>query len=95
MNDGVSNKVKDDMDSYLRASNETSTQELESPFLRMSCSNALKHYREQNIYKDPKAKMKFEFGDGIPEKRERERTDQISRPIMLIKFPASLKLFYM
>lgn len=93
--DRVAEKVKDDMDSYLRASNGTPIPKLERPFLRMTYEDALKYCREHNIYKDPETKTHFEFGDDIPEKPEREMTDQINRPIMLIKFPASLKSFYM
>lgn len=93
--DRVTDKMKSDMDTYLRASGGASIPQLQRPFLRMTYEDALKYCREHNIFKDPETETHFEFGDDIPEKPEREMTDQINRPILLIKFPASLKSFYM
>lgn len=93
--DRVKEKMTNDMDTFLRASNGSPIPVLERPFLRMTYEDAVKYCREHNIYKDPETKEHFEFGDDIPEKPEREMTDQINKPILLTKFPASLKSFYM
>lgn len=93
--DRVAKKMEDDMDTLLRASDGKPLPELKRPFLRMTYEDAIKYCREHSIYKDPETKEHFEFGDDIPEKPEREMTDQINRPILLMKFPASLKSFYM
>ncbi|XP_058824852.1 asparagine--tRNA ligase, cytoplasmic-like [Topomyia yanbarensis] len=37
----------------------------------------------------------YEFGDDIPEGPERKMTEQINEPIMLCRFPAKIKSFYM
>lgn len=93
--DRVSDKMKNDMDTFFRASGGKPIPKLSRPFLRMNYEDALKYCREHKIYKDPETETHFEFGDDIPEKPEREMTDRINRPILLIKFPASLKSFYM
>lgn len=93
--DRVAEKVKNDMDTFLRASGDTPIPKLERPFLRMTYEDAIKYCHDHKIYKDPETETHFEFGDDIPEKPEREMTDQINKPILLIKFPASLKSFYM
>eukprot|EP00178_Gracilaria_changii_P023358 TRINITY_DN70756_c0_g1_i1.p2 TRINITY_DN70756_c0_g1~~TRINITY_DN70756_c0_g1_i1.p2 ORF type:complete len:570 (+),score=87.67 TRINITY_DN70756_c0_g1_i1:143-1711(+) len=93
--DRVANKMEGEMDTFLRASAGKPIPKLERPFLRMTYEDAVQYCRDHLIYKDPETKEHFEFGDDIPEKPEREMTDQINRPIMLIKFPASLKSFYM
>eukprot|EP00002_Diphylleia_rotans_P009998 TRINITY_DN2038_c0_g1_i1.p1 TRINITY_DN2038_c0_g1~~TRINITY_DN2038_c0_g1_i1.p1 ORF type:complete len:521 (-),score=130.53 TRINITY_DN2038_c0_g1_i1:222-1784(-) len=65
------------------------------PFLRMKYGDAIKYLREHNIYKDDEAKTFYEFGDDIPEKPERQMTDEIGKPILLYGFPAHIKSFYM
>ena len=37
----------------------------------------------------------YEFGEDIPEMPERKMTDIINEPIMLCRFPAEIKSFYM
>ncbi len=93
--DRVIEKTKGMEDMLHRATEGKKIKKLERPFLRMTYEEAISYCREHNIYKDPESKEHFEFGDDIPEKPEREMTDQINRPIMLCKFPASLKSFYM
>lgn len=93
--DRVEAKMKGDMDTFLRASGGKAIPKLERPFMRMTYEDAVAYCREHKIYKDPETETHFEFGDDIPEKPEREMTDQINRPILLTKFPASLKSFYM
>jgi asparaginyl-tRNA synthetase len=65
------------------------------PFIRMNYSDAIKYVNEHNIYKDEEKKIHFEFGDDIPEMPERKMTDQIGKPILLCRFPAAMKSFYM
>lgn len=65
------------------------------PFKRMNYSDAVKYCREHEIYKDKENKIHFEFGDDIPEGPEREMTDQIGEPILLCRFTAEMKAFYM
>lgn len=91
----IAKKMEDDMDTLFRASDGKPLPQYQRPFLRMNYEDAVKYCREHEIYKDPETKEHFEFGDDIPEKPEREMTDQIGRPILLVKFPASLKSFYM
>ena len=63
------------------------------PFKRMEYSEAIKYLKEHNITKE--SGDNYEFGEDIPEMPERKMTDQINEPIMLIKFPAGIKAFYM
>ena len=93
--DRVRAKMKGREDILMRATNGKPLPELQRPFLRMTYEEAVAYCREHEIYKDPETKEHFEFGDDIPEKPERQMTDEINRPIMLMKFPASLKSFYM
>ena len=65
------------------------------PFLRMNYSDAVEYCRKNSIYKDEEAKEHFVFGDDIPEGPERKMTDMIGRPILLCRFPAHMKSFYM
>lgn len=65
------------------------------PFKRMNYSDAVKYCREHNIYKDESSKTHFEFGDDIPEGPERKMTDMIGEPILLCRFTAEMKAFYM
>lgn len=63
------------------------------PFLRMDYSEAIEYLKKNNITKDDGSF--YEFGEDIPEMPERKMTDQINKPIMLCRFPASIKSFYM
>jgi len=63
------------------------------PFKRMEYSQAIKYLKENNITKE--SGDFYEFGEDIPEMPERKMTDQINEPIMLTKFPAGIKAFYM
>lgn len=63
------------------------------PFKRMEYSEAIKYLKENKITKE--SGDNYEFGEDIPEMPERKMTDQINEPIMLIKFPAGIKAFYM
>jgi len=64
------------------------------PFIRMNYSDAIKYCNEHNIYKDDKKKEHFVFGDDIPEGPERKMTDEIGQPILLCRFPTSMKPFF-
>lgn len=63
------------------------------PFKRMEYADAIKYLKDNNITKE--SGDHYEFGEDIPEMPERKMTDQINEPIMLIKFPAGIKAFYM
>lgn len=63
------------------------------PFLRMNYTDAIDYLKEHNITKEDGSF--YEFGEDIPEMPERKMTDQINKPIMLCRFPASIKSFYM
>lgn len=63
------------------------------PFRRMAYTDALVYLKENNITKDDGSF--YEFGDDIPEAPERKMTDMINEPILLCKFPAEIKSFYM
>lgn len=63
------------------------------PFRRMAYTDALVFLKENNITKDDGSF--YEFGDDIPEAPERKMTDMINEPILLCKFPAEIKSFYM
>jgi len=63
------------------------------PFRRMEYKDAIIWLKEHDINKDDGSP--YEFGDDIPEAPERKMTDMINEPIMLCKFPAEIKSFYM
>ncbi|XP_054160585.1 asparagine--tRNA ligase, cytoplasmic-like [Oppia nitens] len=63
------------------------------PFKRMNYTEALVYLKENNITKEDQTF--YEFGEDIPEMPERQMTDKINEPIMLCRFPAEIKSFYM
>lgn len=63
------------------------------PFKRMNYSDAIEYLRANDIKKDDGTF--YEFGEDIPEMPERRMTDKINEPIMLCRFPAEIKSFYM
>lgn len=63
------------------------------PFRRMNYADAIAYLKENDITKDDGSY--YEFGEDIPEMPERKMTDKINEPIMLCRFPAEIKSFYM
>lgn len=59
----------------------------------MNYSEAITYLKEHNITKEDGSF--YEFGEDIPEMPERKMTDTINEPIMLCRFPAGIKAFYM
>lgn len=63
------------------------------PFKRMDYKDAIEFLKENNITKDDGTF--YEFGEDIPEAPERKMTDMINEPILLCRFTAEIKSFYM
>ncbi|KFB43306.1 AGAP002969-PA-like protein [Anopheles sinensis] len=63
------------------------------PFRRMNYADAITWLKENNVTKEDGSF--YEFGEDIPEGPERKMTDTINEPIMLCRFPAEIKSFYM
>uniref|UniRef100_A0AAQ5YFC8 Asparagine--tRNA ligase, cytoplasmic n=1 Tax=Amphiprion ocellaris TaxID=80972 RepID=A0AAQ5YFC8_AMPOC len=63
------------------------------PFKRMNYSEAIEWLKEHDIKKDDGSY--YEFGEDIPEAPERLMTDSINETILLCRFPAEIKSFYM
>ncbi|KAI6171096.1 Asparaginyl-tRNA synthetase [Aphelenchoides bicaudatus] len=64
------------------------------PFKRMTHSEAIQWLRDHDVKNEETGEF-YGPNDDIPEKPERYLTDTIGEPIMLIKFPAEIKSFYM
>lgn len=63
------------------------------PFRRMNYTDAIEWLKANDVKKDDGTF--YEFGEDIPEAPERKMTDTINEPIMLCRFPAEIKSFYM
>ncbi|KAG5672400.1 hypothetical protein PVAND_002531 [Polypedilum vanderplanki] len=63
------------------------------PFRRMDYAEAIEWLKTNNVTKEDGSF--YEFGEDIPEAPERKMTDTINEPIMLCRFPAGIKAFYM
>lgn len=77
-------------------------EDLKRPFKRMTYSDAVEYCREHKIYKkepgtlsDGSEGVFFEYGDDIPSGPERKMIDMIGEPVIMTRFPAEMKSFYM
>jgi asparaginyl-tRNA synthetase len=75
---------------------------LTKPFRRMNYADAIKWLNDHGVKKDVLdengvkiGEADYEFGEDIPESPERRMTDTIGEPILLCRFPAEIKSFYM
>eukprot|EP00727_Mastigamoeba_balamuthi_P011412 m51a1_g6894 putative asparaginyl-trna synthetase (657) ;mRNA; f:10557-12968 len=64
------------------------------PFFRLSYRQAIEYCRANNIINSETGKP-FEYGEDITEKPEREMTNRIGKPILMMRFPTAMKAFYM
>ncbi|KAL7673411.1 hypothetical protein ACOME3_008270 [Neoechinorhynchus agilis] len=67
------------------------------PFVRLNYSDAIEYLNQNGIKNrlEDGEEREFRFGDDISEAPERAMTDKIGCPILLCRFPAELKAFYM
>ncbi|TNN78894.1 Asparagine--tRNA ligase, cytoplasmic [Liparis tanakae] len=63
------------------------------PFKRMDYTEAIEWLRENDVKKEDGSY--YEFGEDIPEAPERLMTDSFNETILLCRFPAEVKSFYM
>lgn len=98
--DRLEDLVVDTVDRVLKSPHGHLVQELnpgfvppKRPFRRMNYSEAIVWLKENNVTKEDGTF--YEFGEDIPEGPERKMTDTINEPIMLCRFPAEIKSFYM
>ncbi|KAF0983872.1 hypothetical protein FDP41_007787 [Naegleria fowleri] len=68
---------------------------LKRPFKRMTYADCIQFCRDNQVYKDEETKELFEFGDDITDAPERKMLEKIGEPVLMIKFPANMKAFYM
>jgi asparaginyl-tRNA synthetase len=64
-----------------------------TPFKRMAYVDAIQWLSDNNVTKEDGTP--YVFGDDIPESPERKMTDAMNVPILLTRFPAEIKAFYM
>jgi asparaginyl-tRNA synthetase len=67
----------------------------EMPIVELTHAEAIVECRKRGIYKDEATKTQFGPRDDIPEMQERALIDQIGKIVLLTKFPAEFKSFYM
>ncbi|KNE58154.1 asparagine-tRNA ligase [Allomyces macrogynus ATCC 38327] len=83
----------DELGKTLMAELNPDFQRPKTPFRRMKYVDAIAWLKEHKITKEDGTS--YEFGDDIPEAPERRMTDTIGEPILLTRFPAEIKAFYM
>ena len=66
----------------------------EKPYLRLDYAEMIDKLNEWDIQKE-EGSSKWEFGDDVTEKPERELIDKIGVPTFITRFPREMKPFYM
>lgn len=64
------------------------------PFKRMTYHECIQFCNDHDIFPEDSTK-KFEIGDDITDRPERQMIEKIGEPVFMIKFPAEMKSFYM
>eukprot|EP00761_Pharyngomonas_kirbyi_P012830 gb/GECH01012857.1/.p1 GENE.gb/GECH01012857.1/~~gb/GECH01012857.1/.p1 ORF type:complete len:511 (+),score=158.11 gb/GECH01012857.1/:1-1533(+) len=89
----VTSRVMDEVGDVVKSVNPNAAVP-KKPFKRMQYSDCIKFCQEHGIKKNDEGDD-FEYGDDITDKPERQMMAIIGEPVLMIRFPADMKSFYM